>query len=159
MKTIPYINKETGANTDYTTMLSTDKNWIKTQCEMVVIASALSEYDVFNVKNPKLPRHDEGSLMGKMNTYKSFCEGVIEKINSKGLNDLSHKQMRGLEAVFKTAVELDKTNNSDNFEEVVFEEVDMLPKIQLTKSQVIEDAPPGSFAALFEVEVIIRRKN
>jgi len=146
---IPYRNKATTANTVFTEMSESDKNWIEQQCNRIISIADRYPTDAsrLNDKNPNLPRHNDGIQRG-MNTPKSFCEGVVDKLNLPGLKDLSTKQMDGLVEAFRIGEEL-----IEDFESVEFEEVDKLPKLKSVNTVTQEDSGTTMFD-LFEVESI-----
>lgn len=159
MKIIPYIKKQTNANTQYNCTTSTDTNWVLAQSKRLVdvatdcISHGIKEGMVLDQSNPKLPRMSTG----KRNSPKSMCEGVVDNFNH-GQYDLSDKQMEGLAEAFRIGNEI-----INDFEEVEFNEVEHLPKIThpVTEMNNIKNT---IFADLFdlsqyEVDSIVLRKK
>ena len=140
MKTIPYINKDTKASTQYRKTTKQDIDWVLTQCKRIAQVAPIS--DELRTPNPKMPRMSAGGR----NTPESMCKGVIDNFNA-GQYDLSDKQCTGLEEAFRIGEEV-----IEDFEGVVFEQVDVLPKM---KSVVqVPTEPPGTFGDLFDIESI-----
>jgi hypothetical protein len=148
MKHIPYIKKITTASTEYRQMLPTDVDWVLEQCKKLhEIASVckkngIREGDRLNTKNPKIPRMGTGGI----NTCSSICEGVIDNLNGSQYN-LSAPQCDGLEEAFRIGEDL-----IEDFESVVFEQVDKLPKMTLPG---IPDISGSTLGDLFDVDTIV----
>lgn len=156
MRKIPYIKKRTTANTEYRQTTSSDTKWVLEQCKRLVEvaqaceANGIKEGAALNAPNPKMPRMSNG----KRNSASTMCEGVIDNFN-QGQYDLSNKQCDGVEEAFRIGSDV-----IDNFEEVTFEEVTSLPKLQSSKAPIPETCN-SVFSDLFEVEcvtVVYRKK-
>lgn len=150
MKTIVYKKKQTNAQTQYNETLSKDLKWVLQQCKRIVELAETCEQEEIEEgarlysRNGDLPRQKTG----KMNTCKSMCQGVIENFDN-GQYDLSEKQIEGLTIAFNVAHDI-----IDEFEAVVFEEVQTLPKLKSTLPPPIEELPPN-FGDLFDVEELV----
>ena len=129
---------------------SADTKWILTQCELLVkIAKYCRENNVSEGKaliiaNSKIPRMSSG----KGNTCETLCAGILDNFK-KGQYNFTDKQTMGLEIAFKVGAEV-----IENFEEVEFEEVDVLPKISLPRENVLGMEAKNTLSDLFDVEAI-----
>jgi len=146
MRKIPYIKKRTTANTEYRQTARTDTRWVIDQCKRLVevaqacVKNGIIEGAALNAPNPKMPRMSSGNR----NSASTMCEGVVENFN-QGQYDLSNKQCDGLEEAFRIG-----SNVIEDFEEVIFEEVTSLPKLQSSKAPVPETCN-SVFSDLFDV--------
>lgn len=126
MYKVPYIKKQVNAGTEYRKMNSSDQKWILSQAKKLSdIAIACDRDKVeegmpLNTPNPLMPRMSTG----KRNTPGTICSGVLDNFN-KGQYDLTGKQCDGLQEAFRIGCTV-----IEGFEEVEFEEVTTLPKIQ-----------------------------
>lgn len=155
MKTIPYKKKTTTANTQYNQTTSSDLKHILNDCNRVVeVATECERQGIMDGKklysnNGIMPRQSSG----KMNSPRSMCEGIIENFN-KGQYDLSDKQMQGITESFRVASEI-----INDFEEVTFEEVDTLPKLNSTRTFDTSAINETTLSELWEIETITFRKK
>lgn len=103
MKQTIYYKPKTGVNTRDTLRQISDAD-IKHLCKVMDCYQKLAKADPrwqfedwFNQPNKLLPKH--GKELGyKMNTPKSWCEGIIDKLTKQG-RDLSPRQCEGIEVL------------------------------------------------------------
>lgn len=91
-----------------------------------------------NIKHPKYLKQSTGTH----NTAATLCEGIIKNFSTTQF-DLSEKQCKALEDVFNIGA--DEINN---FEPIEFEEVTVLPKIELPKAQKVGCSKTDDWSAL-----------
>jgi len=155
MKKIPYKKKATTANTQYNQTTSTDLKHILNECKRLVeVATECERQGITDGKklysnNGIMPRQSSG----KMNSPKTMCEGVIDNFN-KGQYDLSDPQMKGITESFRVAHDV-----IEDFEEVVFEEVTNLPKLNSTKVFDTSTIPDSTLSDLWEIDSMTFRRK
>ncbi len=157
-RSVPYIKKVTQANTEYRKSTSADTNWILAHCKRLVSVAndcanaGIKEGAALNAPNPKMPRMSTG----QHNTPKSMCEGVVDNF-TRGQYDLSNKQCDGLVEAFRIGNDI-----IEDFEEVEFNEVAVLPKlVSVIEMNNIDNTVFSDIFDLsqYEVDTITLRKR
>jgi hypothetical protein len=151
---IPYKSTVTNSNANYRQTLSQDTKWVLDQCKTLVqvaeacIKEGIKEGDRLTHTNPNIPRQGTG----KVNSCHTMCQGVLDNFNTHQ-RDMTDKTMAGITEAFRVGEEV-----INDFEDVVFEEVDKLPKIYAPQDTIPTGTTLGDLFEIETVTVTYRRK-